>query len=323
MAANSVPVVGKMDIDLQSHEFIVPKKEITSPADISSKWERSEAYQDMVGFICAVNEAVKNKKLTEPFHMMQVTENLLNLLSTMKKWISEIPPVAQPQRFGNKAYRTWFQRVNEQAESLVHDLLDEKFHRAIPEITVYLKEGIGNHTRIDYGTGHEFAFVAFLFCLFKIGACDENDLTAVGCKVFPRYIEVMREVQTTYNLEPAGSQGAWNLDDYQFIPFIWGSAQLIDHPRLRPKSFLDEDICGTFSKDYMFFGCIQYINKVKSGPFAEHSNQLYNISGVPAWSKVNSGLIKMYKAEVLSKFPVMQHFLFGSLLRIDAATATE
>jgi len=50
-----------------------------------------------------------------PIHWFfcQVTENLLNLLSTMKKWISEIPPVAQPQRFGNKAYRTWFQRVHE------------------------------------------------------------------------------------------------------------------------------------------------------------------------------------------------------------------
>lgn len=41
----------------------------------------------------------------------------------------------------------------QQAESLVRDVFDEKFHCAIPEITVYLKEGIGNQTRIDYGTG--------------------------------------------------------------------------------------------------------------------------------------------------------------------------
>ena len=38
--------------------------------------------------------------------------------------------------------------------------------------------------------------------------------------------------------------------------------------------------------------------QVKTGPFAEHSNQLWNISAVPNWDKVNSGLIKMYKAEV-------------------------
>lgn len=38
--------------------------------------------------------------------------------------------------------------------------------------------------------------------------------------------------------------------------------------------------------------------QVKTGPFAEHSNTLWGISGVAEWSKVNSGLIKMYKAEV-------------------------
>ena len=37
---------------------------------------------------------------------------------------------------------------------------------------------------------------------------------------------------------------------------------------------------------------------MKTGPFAEHSNQLWNISAVPTWSKVNQGLIRMYKAEV-------------------------
>lgn len=41
--------------------------------------------------------------------------------------------------------------------------------------------------------------------------------------------------------------------------------------------------------------------QVKSGPFAEHSNQLWNISAVQSWSKINQGLFKMYKAEVKKK----------------------
>ena len=39
------------------------------------------------------------------------------------------------------------------AEDLLKEALDEKFHKALPEITVYLVESVGNCSRIDYGTG--------------------------------------------------------------------------------------------------------------------------------------------------------------------------
>lgn len=48
----------------------------------------------------------------------------------------------------------------------------------------------------------------------------------------------------------------------------------------------------------MFIGCIDYINNVKTGLFAEHSPQLWNISAVESWIKINTGLVKMYQKEV-------------------------
>jgi serine/threonine-protein phosphatase 2A activator len=69
----------------------------------------------------------------------------------------------------------------------------------------------------------------------------------------------------------------------------------------------------------MYFSAIQFIYDVKRGPFWEHSPVLYDISGIKdGWAKINKGMLKMYAAEVLGKFPVVQHFPFGSLFRWES-----
>ncbi|XP_043576563.1 serine/threonine-protein phosphatase 2A activator [Chiloscyllium plagiosum] len=306
----------EMQISFANHNFVVPKKEINMFPDMS-KWKRSKAYTDYIGFILALNESVKGKKLTCDYNTSAPVEKLIVLLNTLDKWIDETPPVDQPSRFGNKAFRTWYSKLEKEAENLVSNVIPHELSAAVVEAAVYLKESVGNPTRIDYGTGHEAAFAAFLCCLCKIGVLQVDDQLAIVLCIFDRYLQVMRKLQKTYRMEPAGSQGVWGLDDFQFLPFIWGSSQLIDHPTLTPAHFVDEKVVNEHHKEYMFLECVRFINEMKTGPFAEHSNQLWNISAVPAWSKVNQGLIRMYKAECLEKFPVIQHFKFGSLLTIN------
>ncbi|KAL9658460.1 hypothetical protein ABK040_006002 [Willaertia magna] len=364
----------------------IPIKRIKTQQD-TFNFRQSKAFLILDNFIKELNESIKSKPLPNlSEHESKASPILLfilKLLDELEQFLGEFPPVAEKggftSRFGNLAYRDWFDKLCSESDRMMDQLLDkalefskcnvntsssnnvknnenalqevldnfkhqeekssstsslldvpkepssptsptycfyekkERWH--VKELSAYWKDAFGNRTRIDYGTGHEATFCAWMCCLARLNIVTRKDSYYLVGLVFKRYLDLMRKIQLQYKLEPAGSHGVWGLDDYQFLPFIWGSSQLINNPEeITPNDIHNEKIIQSYSDKYMYLSCIQFINKVKKGPFGEHSPILNDISGVPKWFKVNTGLIKMYYDEVLFKYVVIQHFLFGALL---------
>ncbi|GFH15904.1 phosphotyrosyl phosphatase activator [Haematococcus lacustris] len=289
-------------------------QKICTTADLA-RFLDSDSAREFVAYILAINSACTGQTLSQlAANPSEAVQRLAALLTALGSWVDDIPPLQQSLRYGNPAFRLWHSRLVEQAPALLACLLPGPLQPLVQELVPYLTDSFGNPTRIDYGTGHETTFCALLFCLTKLEVLREADSAAVAGLVFAQYIRLMRRVQTTYWLEPAGSHGVWGLDDYQFLPFLWGSAQLVDHPRIRPKSIHSADVLEGYAEEFMYLGAVKFVKQVKKGPLQETSPMLCDISGVATWAKVNSGMIKMYQAEVLSKFPIMQHFLLGTLI---------
>jgi len=310
---------GHVEDELDENGYCVPRRRIRTEADLS-RFNRSLTHVEFVDFIKALAESVKgrplsvvNKNASESSILIKTLKDWL--IQMREVWLEEAPPVQHSVRYGNPAFRTWCHRLTSSSRAICESILPEDKKGAAVELAPYLEDSFGNATRIDYGTGHETNFCLFLFALASIGAIVREELGLVVGQVFVEYLRLMRAVQTTYWLEPAGSKGVWSLDDYHFIPFIIGAAQLVDHKYIKPKSIHSEDVLEGYAQEYLYLHCIAFIRKMKTGRFEEHSPLLNDVSGVQQWAKVYSGMLKMYQAHVLEKFPIMQHTLFGSIIK--------
>ncbi|KAK8131553.1 serine/threonine-protein phosphatase 2A activator 1 [Apiospora sp. TS-2023a] len=345
-----------------AHTFIKPAKRINEGPDVNA-FLKTKAYRDIGIFVMQLNRAMcprkvkdeSGKEKTETFQIgsqyetqpVESVRKIQDLLAKLDSFIDEAPPDPGPRRFGNVSCRKWHQMVEERIPTLLREYIPESVLKfastpgsptsAEDELTSYLLGSFGSAQRLDYGTGHELSFLAFIGCLWKLGTFSDGNADGdiernIVIGIFEPYLRVVRRLILTYTLEPAGSHGVWGLDDHSFQPYIYGSAQLTrpitdDEPMPlegsilrapKPGNIVKAEIVDQERKRNMYFSAVGFINDVKTGPFWEHSPMLFDISGVrDGWGKINKGMIKMFNAEVLSKFPVVQHFTFGSLFSWD------
>lgn len=342
----SFPTLARIN-DIQTHHFETPVKKIHDGADVSF-FLRSLAYRDIMTFILQLNRAVLPRKTSNDtsnpistwtlnssdISYSEPVSKLRDLLAKLTALIDDVPPDTGPRRFGNVSFRKWYQIVEDRTEELLNDYLPQRLLPAHKELRAYLLGSFGSSQRLDYGTGHELSFLAFLACLWKIGFFTQSEPgveeRSIVLGVFEQYLGLIRKLIKAYTLEPAGSHGVWGLDDNSFLPYVFGSAQLAPAigendetpiegslPSAPEASAVTKlNLVEKEQDSNMYFSAIAFIYDVKRGPFWEHSPMLFDISGIKdGWGKINKGMLKMYNAEVLSKFPVVQHFPFGSLFK--------
>lgn len=75
------------------------------------------------------------------------------MLDTVSSYIDGIPPIQQPMRFGNKAFRVFLDKVKSTIpELLVGILKTDALKRASIELQEYLFDSFGSYERIDFGS---------------------------------------------------------------------------------------------------------------------------------------------------------------------------
>lgn len=224
----------------QPHSFIAPAKRINEGHDVPF-FLTSKAYSDIGIFMMQLNTAMCPRKsagtakaqtfqLDDTLVLSEPVQKLQELMERINLIIEEAPPDTGPRRFGNVSFRKWYEIL----ESRVRGLLEAYLPRPVlefqvssssevsvlDELTPYLMGAFGSSQRLDYGTGHELSFLAFLGCIWKLGgftrnASSDGELERsivlgviepyVLLKRLPRYMFLMEVLQLFASRSPAHS----------------------------------------------------------------------------------------------------------------------
>ncbi len=306
----------------KNYEFCLATK-IGNKPDLMPKFLTSPAFKDIVNFLYNIQNKIKGIKLSDipPKSNNKCLSNFENLFNSLEELYIKFPPKEGNEKYNIPVFKDFHTYLVQNYENIMMNSvlkLENIPKNLVLELKSYFIDSFGNPSRMDYGTGHELNFLCFLYVLYKADLYTENDFPFLALNIFFKYVIFMRKLQTNYVLEPAGARGVWGLDEYQFVPFIFGAAQLIDNKEINPKGILDDNILKKYKDEYIYLDCVDYIKSVKTGAsFGHYAPILESITNAKNWEKIAKGLVRMYQDDVLGKIVIIQHFYFGSVLLLE------
>ncbi|XP_050430705.1 serine/threonine-protein phosphatase 2A activator-like [Adelges cooleyi] len=271
------------------------------------EWECSEAFGDIVAFMRQMNEEVQgtvqskitiacSDQSTKPPWSSRV-QMVLDILNNVHAWATH------NQSDINSGYSpvSLFQKFHKMLHSDGHTLIVQMYgaigsHLTV-ELPVYLKQSFGAPENMEYGIQHEISFTMFLIILYKLNFLTPLDEPYVVCLLFD-------------------NSRSFGLNDYHYLPFLWGSAQLIENKcNILPISIDETRTAKLYKSDFIFMDCLHNLHSLKqSEPFWKHSYQLWSLKSLSNWEKVNQGLMEMFKRDLLNNYDIVKHLVFGESL---------
>lgn len=179
-----------------SHTFVTPFKRIHDGEDLNF-FLSSTGYRDLMTWLLQLNRSmfpvkttdgqIEERRLDTPQEYSRSVQHLRDLVSDLSAFIEKAPPDTGPRRFGNVAFKAWFKLVDEGVDGLLNEHLVDVIRdfdqtqqaTVIEEMKYYLLGSLGSPQRLDYGTGHELSFLAFLGCLWKLGAFTDGEESSI------------------------------------------------------------------------------------------------------------------------------------------------
>lgn len=309
----------------------MPSLQISTTNDLSN-FLNSDSYNQFVSFLSSLNSAVKGISLdhNDHHHAQQnptIIKHIMSVLSAVEHLLDDrsidLPSDDQlilMHSTGASNNLHSFHSFQFKLQKILRKLMLDVVvvvgaEELIGELSEYFFRSFGDTISSPlplpaYSVVHELHFLAWTFCLSKIGIINDGDYIPLVSIVFVKYFHIIKKIMTTFKVQHGdGDDDSYPYPAYPHLPFLWGSSSLIGNDQVKPATLQEDD----YDKDkYLFFSSAADA-KARGAEAVLNSMIKLGLDTI-TWQEVNESIFKDYTENIMGDMSIMNHFLTGSII---------